>query len=137
MDPFSDEILGTKIQVAALMERIHQYQKAIDVLEAVRGDCLKWVDLQGVKEGSEVTRSRLLSKSVQLSVKLGELYANEYVDEREAAEERLVWAVETVMKEGRRRDVEGVKEGEGPWMSSEENGAALEGKCQWDNIPAL
>ena len=42
MDPFSDEILGVKIQVAALMERIQNYAKAIEVLEIVRGDCIKW-----------------------------------------------------------------------------------------------
>ncbi|KAK4981500.1 hypothetical protein LTR28_003088, partial [Elasticomyces elasticus] len=44
MDPFSDEILGVKIQVAALMEKIQNFPKAIEVLEIVRGDCLQWVD---------------------------------------------------------------------------------------------
>lgn len=42
MDPFSDEILGVKIQVAALMEKIQNYPKAIEVLERVRADCLQW-----------------------------------------------------------------------------------------------
>jgi len=128
MDPFSDEILGIKIQLASLMEKIHQYQKAIDVLEIVRSDCLKWIDQFGNKPGNEAKRTRVLAKTVAISVKLGELYANEYVMEKEAAEERLVWVVETVLKEQQRREVEGVKPEEGPWLSAEEIGGSLEGR---------
>jgi hypothetical protein len=65
---------------------------------------------------------------VGVSVKLGELYANEYVAEKEVAEERLVWAVETVLKELQRREKEGVKHDEGEWMSPEEIGGSLEGQ---------
>ncbi|KAI9826682.1 MAG: hypothetical protein M1819_007316 [Sarea resinae] len=126
MDPFSDEILGVKIQLAALLERVQQYRKAIDVLEIVRRDCLAWVELLGDKEGNEGKRTRVLGKTVGISVKLGELYAGEYVQDREAAEERLVWAVETVLREKQRREKEGVKEGEGDWMTDEEIGGALE-----------
>lgn len=128
MDPFSDEILGVKIQLASLMEKIQQYQKAIDILEIVRGDCLKWIDELGSHPGNEGKRTRVLAKTVGISVKLGELYANEYVMEKEAAEERLVWAVETVLREQQRRGVEGVKPDEGPWMSPEEIGGSLEGQ---------
>lgn len=129
MDPFSDEILGVKIQLASLMEKIQQYQKAIDILEIVKSDCLKWVDELGGQPGNERKRTRVLAKTVGISVKLGELYANEYVMEKEAAEERLVWAVETVLREQQRREVEGVKPDEGPWMSPEEIGGSLEGQC--------
>jgi hypothetical protein len=128
MDPFSDEILGVKIQLASLMEKIQQYQKAIDILEIVRNDCLKWLDELGSKPGNEGKRTRVLAKTVGISVKLGELYANEYVIEKEAAEERLVWAVETVLRELQRREVEGVKPEEGLWMSPEEIGGSLEGQ---------
>jgi hypothetical protein len=48
--------------------------------------------------------------------------------EKEAAEEKLVWAVETVLREQQRREVEGVKPDEGEWMSSEELGGSLEGQ---------
>ncbi|KAI9813662.1 MAG: hypothetical protein M1827_003733 [Pycnora praestabilis] len=126
MDPFSDEIIGVKIQVAALLEKIQQFQKAIDVLEIVRNDCLKWIDLYGAKEGKEGDRTRILGKTVGVSVKLGELYANEFVREQEAAEGALVWAVETVLKEKKRREDQGVKPGEGEWMTDEEIGGALE-----------
>ncbi|KAG4422531.1 hypothetical protein IFR04_004300 [Cadophora malorum] len=126
MDPFSDEIIGVKIQIAALMERVQQYKKAIDILEIVKADNLKWLDRFGGQKGNEGRRTRILGKTVGVSVKLGELYANEFVLEKESAEERLVWAVETVLKEQRRREKEGVKEGEGDWLSAEEMGGSFE-----------
>jgi hypothetical protein len=128
MDPFSDEILGVKIQVAALMEKIQQYEKSIEVLEIIRSDCLKWIELLGSKSGNEGKRTRVLGKTVAISVKLGDLYANYYIQDKETAEERLVWAVETALKEKKRREEEGVKEGEGDWMTDEEFGGALECK---------
>ena len=126
MDPFSDEVLGIKIQVAALMERIEQFPKAIEVLEHVRRDCLKWIELKGGDEGLEGQRTRVLQKCVGISVKLGELYSSAWVQDTPAAEEKLVWAVTTVLKERQRREEEGVKEGEGDWLTNEEIGAALE-----------
>ncbi|KAH0538951.1 hypothetical protein FGG08_004466 [Glutinoglossum americanum] len=126
MDPFSEEILGVKIQVSALMEIINQYDKAIEVLEIVRGDCLKWIELLGSKPGNEGKRTRVLGKAISISVKLGDLYANYYVQDKETAEERLVWAVETALKEKKRREEEGIKEGEGDWLTDEEFGGSLE-----------
>lgn len=72
----------------------------------------------------------MLAKTVGVSVKLGELYANEYVAQKANAEERLVWAVETVLKEQQRREEEGVKPDEGHWMSPEEIGGSLEGQYE-------
>ena len=127
LDPFSDEMLGVKIQVATFYEKLHEYQKAIDVLELVREDCLKWMEKLGGKEGNEGKRTRVLGKTIAISVKLGEHYANQYIDEKDAAEEKLVWAVTALLKEQRRREDEGVKEGEGQWMTNEEIGGTLEG----------
>lgn len=124
MDPFSNEILGVKFQLASLMEKLRLYQKAIDILEIVLSDCLKWVDQLGGLEKNRGKRTRVLGKTVGTSVKLGDLYA--ILHEHETAEARLVWAVETVLKEQRRRETEGVKEGEGDWMTNEEIGGALE-----------
>lgn len=131
MDPFSDEIIGVKIQVAALMEKVQQYQKAIDILEIVKSDNTKWVEQLGNVPGNEGKRTRVLGKTVGVSVKLGELYANEYVMQKDKAEENLVWAVETVVKEQQRREKEGVKPGEGDWMSPEENGGTFEGESEF------
>ena len=126
LDPFSEEILGVKIQVAFFYEKLHQYEKAIDVLEVVRGDCLKWIEQLGEKKGNEGKRTRVLGKMIGMSVKLGELYANMYVMDQEAAEEKLVWAVTALLKEQKRREDEGVKEGEGQWLTNEEIGGSLE-----------
>ncbi|KAI0005648.1 TPR domain-containing protein [Xylariaceae sp. FL0662B] len=71
-------------------------------------------------------RTRILGKMVGISVKLGELYADEHVLQGDLAGERLIWAVETVLKELHRRQVEGVKEGEGDWMDPEQIGGTLE-----------
>jgi hypothetical protein len=129
MDPFSNEIIGVKVQLAALLEKVHNYQRAIDVLEIVKSDNLKWMEVLGNKQGNEGKRTRVLMYTVRVSVKLGELYANQYVLEKEKAEESLVWAVTTMLKEHQRREKEGVKAEEGDWLSPEEQGAAVECKC--------
>ena len=168
LDPFSDEVMGIKIQLAAWLEKIGSYKNSIEVLEALLRDCKKWVEVmeKSVEEGlvdkaghlfepeksalvttppqsdagaetnteGEVEREnlwgkrrRVLGRSVGISTKLGELYADEHVLQGDMAGERLIWAVETILKELQRRQVEGVKEGEGDWMSPEEIGGALEG----------
>lgn len=133
IDPFSDEILGVKIKLALMLEKILEYQRAIDVLEIVFADCLRWIDQLGGKPGNEGKRTRVLGKTVGLSVKLGELYSSNLIDNVEAAEEKLMYSVTAVLKEKKRREEEGVKEGEGPWMTDEEVGAALE--CEKKDLP--
>jgi len=128
MDPFSDEILGVKIAIAAMFEREHHYNLAIEVLEILRRDCFRWIEEVGPKHWDDGKRTKILSKTVALNVKLGELYSNKYVQDTDAAEERLVEAVETILREKQRREKDGVKIGEGEWMSDEEVGASLEGK---------
>ncbi|KXH51754.1 TPR domain-containing protein [Colletotrichum simmondsii] len=44
LDPFSDDVLGIRIQTAAWLEKIGNYQGAITVLDSVLRDCLKWVE---------------------------------------------------------------------------------------------
>lgn len=72
-------------------------------------------------------RTRLLKKAIGISVKLANLYSDEHVLERETAHERIVWAVETTLRELNRRSREPLKEGEGDWMADSEVGGALEG----------
>ncbi|KAL2196454.1 hypothetical protein P885DRAFT_69492 [Corynascus similis CBS 632.67] len=153
LDHFSDDVMGIKIQVAAWLEKIESYHNAINVLENLLGDCKRWVEVMeknaaegtlpkldstpaanegeaGVpeqpKESWWAKRTRLLAKAVSISVKLANLYSDEHVLERETAHERLVWAVETTLRETQRRIREGLKDGEGPWMSAEEIGGSLE-----------
>lgn len=127
MDQFSSEYLEIKLEVAYLLEKVHDYQQAAHVINLVAEDCLKWIELMGEKPGNAGKRRRLLEKTVKLNIKLGELYSSPHILEPELAEEKLVWAVTTLLKEQKRRDEEGVKEDEGPWMNSEEIGASLEG----------
>lgn len=127
MDPFSDEIIGVKIQVAFLMEKVSQWHKAIEVLERVRNDNLKWIELFGNLEHNKVRRTNILAKTIAISVKLGELYGHPTIYDRDMAEERLVWAVEASLKEQQRRQSNQVsEEDEGKWLTNEEIGASLE-----------
>lgn len=163
LDPFLDEVMGIRIQVAAWLEKIGNYENATQTLETLLDDCNKWVDWmeKGVASGildksgnppqlapdvhdpnslipresdAEYVpenlwhkRTRILAKSVGISVKLGQLYSDEHVLNAEKALNRLTWAVETALKEARRRSTEGVKDVEGDWMKQEEIGGALEG----------
>lgn len=127
MDPFSDEIIGVKIQVAKLLEDIQQWSKAIEVLERTRSNNLEWLEQFGQLEHNKQKRTSVLAKTVGISVKLGELYGHPAIFDRDAAQERLVWAVETVLKEQQRRVSNKVKdEEEGEWMGNDQIGAALE-----------
>ncbi|KAM0718579.1 hypothetical protein Q7P37_005649 [Cladosporium fusiforme] len=127
MDPFSDEIMGVKIQVAGMMEKIEQYTKAIQVLEILRRDSLQWMEQLGGLEENKIKRTNVLQKLVGISIKLGELYSQPVIYNRDMAENRLVWAVETVLKERQRRDTQKVsEEAEGAWLSDSEIGAAME-----------
>lgn len=128
IDDFSDEIIGIKVRLAQFMEECQFYDKAIDILEIIKRDNLEWMRRNGEKPERCAQRTNVLGKAVGASVKLGELYGNRYINDKEMAEENLVWALETVLKEQRRREQEGVKEGEGEWMSPEETGGTFEGK---------
>ncbi|PHH71797.1 hypothetical protein CDD80_4988 [Ophiocordyceps camponoti-rufipedis] len=154
LDPFSDEVLGIRIQVAGWLEQNDEPKTAVRVLEKVLEDCQKWVAFldQCVKDGKvddagryrdststvaadEINaaaetlwrrRERLLQKAVGTSVKLGGLYADKRILMPEMAHERLVWAVETSLSELQRRQREGPKAGEEGWLTMEEMGAAME-----------
>ncbi|KAG6014548.1 hypothetical protein E4U43_006423 [Claviceps pusilla] len=69
MDPFSDEVLGIRIQVAAWLERINSYKASIDVLESVLQDCKKWIAAmeQSVSEGKVTEAGRYRSEVASAS----------------------------------------------------------------------
>lgn len=128
MDPFSDEIMGVKYTIAALFEEAGYYSLAVDVLEIMRSDCQRWVDEFSDKHWNNGNRSRVMKNMVQINVKLAQLYDIRYVNEPENGEKRLVEAVEMALREKQRREKEGTKIGEGPWLTNDEMGGTLEGK---------
>lgn len=157
LDPFSDEVMGIKAQMAAWLEKIGQIPSAIVVLSSTLAENKKWLNICEttpqalprapvpglvVGEGDsqrQITqdefdhwlrssRTRILEKSCGISIKLGELMADDHIMELEKAHEHLLWAVETCLREFRRRATEGVKEGEGNWITPEQVGGAVECK---------
>ncbi|KAJ3492431.1 hypothetical protein NLG97_g5399 [Lecanicillium saksenae] len=174
LDPFSDEVLGIRIQVSAWLQQIDNYTSSGEVLESVLADCQKWVTVmdKSVEDGmvdnkgyyidssnladtkdpnnkivksdvksESVTkdgepeapretlwrkRERVLATAVKTSVALGELYADEHVLKPEKATERFLWAVETTLKEFKRRRTEGKQPGEQTWLTPTEVGGAME-----------
>ncbi|KAF2276763.1 uncharacterized protein EI97DRAFT_432999 [Westerdykella ornata] len=126
IDPFSPEILGVKYAISQLFEQAGHYPLACDVLEIMRVDCQRWMDEYSDRHWTDGDRSRVLKVIVQLNVKLGELYTSKYMNQPEDAEKRLVDAVEIALKERARREKDGVKEGEGEFLTDEELGGALE-----------
>lgn len=128
MDPFSDEMIDVKFNLVLLLEKTKSYHTAIETMEQIRSDCLRWLELFGDKTGNEAKRSRVLARTIQASAKLGELYSMDDVYDLEAAEEKLMYSVMTVMKEQKRRAEEGVKDGEVPWLNEQEAGSSIEGE---------
>lgn len=156
LDPFSDDVTGIKIQLASWFEnRLNDIRGAIKVLDIVLGEHKEWLDtcettpeklprapLPGtvIGEGQSTriitkedfehwlwpARNHVLLKSVQISIKLGELNAHDQILEKDKSHDHLIWGVETALKEFRRRSAEGVKDGEGPWVTEEEVGGAME-----------
>ncbi|RGP68129.1 tpr repeat-containing [Fusarium longipes] len=172
LDPYSDEVLGIRIQTSYWLEKITNYSGCLQVLEGILADCNRWISVmeQSVKEGKvsddgrlvkptlktpnassdQVAtsvasapeqasanedeapeslwhkRQRILAKTVGIAIKLGELYADEHVLDPDNSQKHLIWAVETALKEARRRKAEGVKPGEGDWLSPGQMGGAME-----------
>jgi tetratricopeptide (TPR) repeat protein len=130
MDPLSQEVLGVKFKMASFLEEAGSHRLAIRVLETAKRECLTWNKKWGWKKEpvAREKRSRLLKTAIAISIKVASLYGCEYIQEWDSAEENLVWAVETELKETQRRNTEGLLEGDGEWMTDEQKGANFEGK---------
>ncbi|KAH0615297.1 uncharacterized protein H6S33_000933 [Morchella sextelata] len=137
LSPLSDEVTGIKLELAGLLEKHGLPDKAATVLEHVLDEVAAGAN--DLPRGPE--RTRLLKRGVGVGLKLGELYMGR--EKSAQAEEALVWAVQTMLRERQRRqqggaaggEGEGEGEGgeggvvvvdEGEWLSDEEAGMALE-----------
>ena len=129
MNPYSDEFIGMRMRMAEFLESNDQYHAAITVLEKEKELCYDFLErAKATKEVDipDAQWSRMMGMAVKLGVKLGKLYSVEDVDNPEAAQEALVKAVETLLKERIRRQEMGIKEEGREWLNEEEVGASLE-----------
>ncbi|KAF7589745.1 hypothetical protein BBP40_003894 [Aspergillus hancockii] len=143
MHPFSDEVLGIKLQVAFMLEKAGLVKASVEVLERSKGEVLSWVEAgrDGGKEmkrkgdvvagGSEEERAeaeqkrmdmeayeerqrdKALKKAVGMEMKLAELYSSDYMQDEKKAETAQVAAVELCLKEMNRRQKLGLAVGGG------------------------
>lgn len=125
VDHFTPEIIYLKVKFASWAENEKAIPMSIQILEHVMSDNNRWIK-ERFKPGKEGQRKDVLLANVRIANKLAELYTDDRVLQIDKAEERLVYAVETIMKEHKRREEEGVKEGEGDWINDEEFVAMLE-----------
>lgn len=127
LDSFGDEVIGIRLEVADLCRSNDRFQQEIGVLEIVKSDILKWLEINGDKEEARDKRMRLIKRAIEVSVKLGQCYEGEYVMQWEPAETHLVWAVETMLREHQRQGKETAAGDEKvEWMSPEEIGGTFE-----------
>jgi tetratricopeptide (TPR) repeat protein len=161
MDPFSDDVVGIKIQLSHWLEQMNNIPDAAKVLDMVLTENKKWLAMVEknpeklpmapvpgtvIGEGENArtitkeefdlwvrsARTRVLAKSCQISVKLGTLCAHDQILNNDKSHEHFIWATENALKEFHRRAVEGVKEGEGSWLGPKEIGGTLE--CEYQGI---
>ncbi|GBF61342.1 hypothetical protein TMEN_3826 [Trichophyton mentagrophytes] len=140
LHPFSDEMLGIRLAVAAMLEKAKLFDAAIEVLETIKRDCETWIengrrrklimdrenqsgkttrpdpsDLDAVTEyeaglkkeqEEEELRDKVVKKIPGISVKLADIYSEQYPDDTTKAEKLLTSAFETSRAElQRRRDL--------------------------------
>lgn len=158
MDPHTDEVVGIKIRVAQWLEHsMNDIPSAITVMDIVFQELLDWLDMAeknpyelpwayspgriiGEGEAARVAtqedfdawfwplRTSVLMNAVKISVKMGQLNLHDQAMDRDKSHELVLWGLEAALKEARRRKVEGVREGEGEWLSEDAFGAQMEGE---------
>ncbi|KAJ6171258.1 hypothetical protein N7470_000325 [Penicillium chermesinum] len=141
MHPFSDEILGIKLQVAMMLEKAGlpapspaQAKVEADQVQ-VSDEALREAekDLVAMQEFEARQRDRALKKVVGMEMKLAELYASDHIQDEKKAEAAQVAAVELSLKELHRRLQLGLPVGVAdsddaagePWLNMVEIATAL------------
>lgn len=131
MDPFGDQYFGMRLKVAGFLEKLGNIPKAIELLEQDRTVYLKAVESVSGRSDLAERRGQILFKAVGLHAKLAEYYSHEAIGDDEAAEERLVWAVTTILKENEGLDKPSQDSNNtSAWIDKEQIGGTLEGECR-------
>jgi len=126
MHPLCDEVFGIKVELVRFLEKTGNVRNAIEVLEALKADCLRWLEVHGSDASERGERTRLLGWACKVATRVADLYGNPYIADGAKMEENLVWAVETTIRERQRREKEGVRDCEGEWLSLDDQGSQLE-----------
>jgi len=127
MDPFTEEVIGLQIHIAAFYIKAKHPEGAIETMERAVASFERWLKERGNDPEKLAQRNMILGRLVQMNFKLAEYYSLDSILKPEMAEAKMTYAIEVAMKESERRKKEGVKEGEGKWLSDEEFGAQFEG----------
>lgn len=90
MHPFSDEVIGIKLQVAMMLEKAGLVKPATDVLERTKAEALKWVD-EGRKKKELESKERAAGSQDQKTTEEGKQEGKLVIDDPEILEtqERL------------------------------------------------
>ncbi|KAF7556232.1 hypothetical protein G7046_g6357 [Stylonectria norvegica] len=69
LDPFSDEVLGIRIQTSYWLQKIGNFKGTIQVLESVSSDCKKWIEVmeQSVRDGKVDSEGRLVKTAAEIA----------------------------------------------------------------------
>jgi hypothetical protein len=87
MHPFSDEVLGIKLQVAMMLEKSGLVKPAVEVLERTKTEALKWIEEGRKAESALVDKSKAGGVPVKANVSPENAQTNE--DSPQDAEEQL------------------------------------------------
>lgn len=68
MHPFSDEVLGIKLQVAMMLEKSGLVKPAVEVLERTKAEALKWIEEGRKAESAPVDKSKVEQVSVKANI---------------------------------------------------------------------
>ncbi|KAJ5380084.1 uncharacterized protein N7496_002512 [Penicillium cataractarum] len=87
MHPFSDEVLGIKLQVAMMLEKSGLVKPAVEVLERTKTEALKWIEEGRKAESALADKSKAGQAPVKANVSPENAQINE--DDLQDAEKRL------------------------------------------------
>ncbi|KAL4896789.1 hypothetical protein BDV59DRAFT_171544 [Aspergillus ambiguus] len=87
MHPFSDEVLGIKLQVAMMLEKAGLVKPAVDVLERTKTEALNWIE-DSRKQAAVREKERLAAKDQPEKV---EVTDPEMLDLQEQMKQRAEW----------------------------------------------
>ena len=68
MHPFSDEVLGIKLQVAMMLEKSGLVKPAVEVLERTKAEALKWIEEGRMAESAQADKSKVGQVPVKANV---------------------------------------------------------------------